>query len=273
MMTRSTNGFTLLELVVVLAILVIVTSIATREIGQVQDQQRYQATQRGLRELEDAIFGSPTDRAPDGSLLAGGFVSDMGRTPHVVGSTELELQELWVDPGIAFDVRPATLANGVTNEDPQVLVPCGWRGPYVRLSSGATNLCDGYGNPYTNTASLLTNQVINCELKGSVEVCDGDDPAVADSADMVIVRVFGPNPDDTSKIKVYSVTNNFSSNPVTWEIPQSEGLTIGYRVVRAYFTNSPSGSATDTTSFTKSAVKDVILRAGVNYLNLTVDRR
>ena len=265
MTTRSTHGFTLLELVVVLAILVIVTSIATREIGQVQDQQRYQATQRGLRELQDALFGSPTDRAPDGSLLAGGFVSDMGRAPHVVGSTELDLQELWRDPGTEFDVRPAILANGVTNEDPQVLVPCGWRGPYLRLPSGATNLCDGCGNPYTNTLSLFTNHVIDCVLKGTVEVRDGDDPAAIDPSDMVIVRVFAPDPDHPDRILTYSAEMVFTNNPVTWGVP---GLTIGHRVVRAYF----SDAGTNSTDFTKSAVKDVILRGGVNQLNLTVDR-
>ena len=96
-MTKNMDGFTLLELVVVLAILAIVTAIATREIGQVQDQQRYQATQRGIREMEDAIFGSPSDRAPDGAPLAGGFVSDMGRM-LAVSNAEYELHELWEYP-------------------------------------------------------------------------------------------------------------------------------------------------------------------------------
>ena len=175
-----------------------------------------------------------------------------------------------------FDVRKAISANGVESEDQEVLVPGGWRGPYVRLPAEATNFCNGFGNPYTNTISLFSNHVVACELKGFVEVlnghCTNGCAAVADAKDTVIVRVFGPHPDDASKIKVYSVATNFISNPIAWAIPPSQGLTIGYRVARAYFTNFPSGSATDTTRFTKSAVKDVILRAGVNSLNLTVDR-
>src|SRR4051794_2579572 len=118
---KGPAGFTLLELVVVLAILAVVTALATRALSTLEDQRRFEATQRGLAELDAAVLGSPNDRAPDGSQIASGFVADMGRLPRTVGSPELTLQELWLSTGAAFDARRATTTNGVdpTDVDPQ----------------------------------------------------------------------------------------------------------------------------------------------------------
>lgn len=84
----------------------------------------------------------------------------------------------------------------------------------------------------------------------------------------MIVRVFGPDPMDASKIKVSSVTVPFAANPAPWEIPLAAGQTIGPRVVRAYFADA--GAAT--TSFSRSEVLTIPLRAGVNMINLRIDR-
>ncbi|MES2571601.1 MAG: prepilin-type N-terminal cleavage/methylation domain-containing protein, partial [Verrucomicrobiota bacterium] len=151
---RSRNAFSLLELLVVLAILAIVTALAVRSLDGVESQRRYESAQRGLQELSDAVLGSPDDRNADGSRTVGGFVADMGRLPMTSGAMELELRELWENPnpGAAFDVRAAILENGVADadKDPQVLVPGGWRGPYLRLPLGASTLLDAWGNPITS---------------------------------------------------------------------------------------------------------------------------
>src|SRR5262249_9164668 len=63
-----------------------------------------------------------------------------------------QLQELWQNPnGLkGFDLYPAPF-------DSQVLVAGGWRGPYLRLPPGGTELRDGWREPFTlqfPTASL-----------------------------------------------------------------------------------------------------------------------
>lgn len=150
---NSPRGFTLLELTVVLAILAVVTAIAVASVETAQDQARYEATQRGLEQIREAVLGSPDARGPDGTPVLGGFVSDMGRLPKTVDeSGVLTLGELLAPTGAIFDLRPATAANGVSgvDEDPEVLVPGGWRGPYLRLSLGASTIADGWGNTYTD---------------------------------------------------------------------------------------------------------------------------
>jgi prepilin-type N-terminal cleavage/methylation domain-containing protein len=322
---KSSGGFTLLELVIVLAILAVVTALATREIGYVQDQQRFEVSQHGLGNIQAAILGTPDDRMPEGTPSSAGFLTDMGRLPRTVGSADLTLAELWANPGMSFDVRPAVGSNGVsaTQEDPQVLVSGGWRGPYVRLFLGADTLKDGWGNPYkspsdaspadpdgtgyarlrdaddapltaagqeiriirhlganghrsdTDTgydrdiAIAFPDSAIYAGIKGQVEVLSGSSPAVPDPSDTVSIRAFGPDPADPSRIKVWGVTVSFASNPVTWEIPVSAGLTVGPRVVRAYFADA-NGSGT--TAYRKSAVRHLTLRAGFNPLDLTIDR-
>ena len=324
-MKRSSQhrpAFTLLELVVVLAILAVVTTLAIRSLDGLEDQSRYENTTRGLEELSAAILGSPDDRAADGTRTVSGFVADMGRLPRTVGAVDLTLAELWENPGVPFDVRPATVANGVSLafEDPQVLVAGGWRGPYLRLPIGAATWLDGWGNPMTSPATAspvdpettgyarlrdaannpiitagqeirivrhlgangradasdtgydrdgglgFTDQMFKASLTGQIEILDGESPATADPGDTVTVRVFSPNPSDPVKISVVSAVIPFTTNPVTWTFPDA---TIGPRVVRAYFDDA---NASGTTIFRKSAVKNVTLRAGVNSVNLSIDR-
>jgi prepilin-type N-terminal cleavage/methylation domain-containing protein len=321
---RAASGFTLLELVVVLSILAIVTALATRELGQVQDQRRFDLSRQGLEELGCAVLGSPRDRMPDGTPIAAGFVSDMGRLPVAIGTSELSLAELWTDPGITFDLRPATTTHGVPAdcEDAQVLVAGGWRGPYLHLPLGLSEFRDGWGHPYVSpmmTAEtdpagrdyarlrdendqpivragqpvrrvwhLGANGVRNAGdtgfnrdesiafgderfragLKGQVEVRHGDEPAAADPADQVRVVAFGPDPENACRVRAWSVQVPFASNPVVWEIPTTAGMTVGWRAVRAYFLDA-NGSGTSL--FTKSEVRQLVLRPGQNPLHLTID--
>ncbi len=143
------HGLTLLELVVVLSILAVLALVAVKSLEPVADQARYEATQRTLTNIEEAILGSPDMRQPDGTPLISGFVADMGRLPRAYGADPgIQLAELWNNDkdlnGVAdlplFDIRsPAS--------DSEVLVPGGWRSPYLRLPIGMGEIRDGWGNP------------------------------------------------------------------------------------------------------------------------------
>lgn len=153
------EGFTLLELVVVLAILGVVTTLAVRSLDAVQDQRRYEASRQIMEDIRAAVAGSENDRNADGSHTLAGFISDMGRLPKAIGTTELTLAELWLPNAQRYDVRQAVvenLASGTdgSHVDRDVFVPGGWRGPYLRLPIDASNLLDGWGNPMSSPPTL-----------------------------------------------------------------------------------------------------------------------
>lgn len=154
--SRSSPGFTLIELVVVLLILALVTHLAVRELGKVQRARSGQAANAQLETLRDAVWHAAPGEEPTG------FLADLGRVPRAARATnELgravgTLGELWTRPAdvAPFALRPAVASNLVvsaaergTLADPSVVVPCGWRGPYVRLPFGRNRLVDAWGNP------------------------------------------------------------------------------------------------------------------------------
>lgn len=254
--SASQAGFTLLELALVLAILGVLTMLAVREIGQVQDQQRFEASQRTLEAVRDAVWGAADDRAPDGSGVRAGFVADVGRLPE-------RLDELWTNATgmLDFALRPG-------DGDAEVRVPGGWRGPYVRLPWNATNLLDGWGNACvcTNQAPDVwrvapgpesgTNAGLFVEFNenevaawvwGQVEV---DTNLLASGACTVRIRVFGP---DGGCTEASGLAIDLATNVVAWSI--AAPTPVGLRAVRAYL----EGAATN-----RSAIRYVSLRSGTN---------
>lgn len=148
---RAQRGFTLIELTLVLFVLALSAHLAVRELS------RQRAAR--LRTAADAQLDAMAAAVWDGAS-ASGFLSDMGRLPAALPldpgdpASPLSLRELWACPEGIGDhrARPATAANlapGAPAEiaDPDVLVPCGWGGPYLRLPPAATRLLDPWGNP------------------------------------------------------------------------------------------------------------------------------
>lgn len=154
--THARRGFTLIELVVVLAVLALVTHLAVRELSHLRDSRLGQAADRQLEEIRDAVWCERAGAEPSG------FLADMGRLPRAVATTNgtdalsASLRELWACPaGVgAYALRAATPENlvGPTNDlaDAEIRVGCGWRGPYVRLPLGAERLVDAWGNRLEN---------------------------------------------------------------------------------------------------------------------------
>jgi prepilin-type N-terminal cleavage/methylation domain-containing protein len=216
-------GFTLVELLVVLAIMVILATVAVQSLDGVQDQTRYEATQRGIQSVEDAVLGPANQRQLDGTLLSTGFVADLGRLPLAASvtvtlpdgstATYLEPQELWVQPaGVnSFAVLQALATNlpaaNAPDADAEVWVPCGWRGPYIRLGAGQTDLRDAWGNPF----DLLRNDRTACAAGDAVSIVrsNGGNGA-ADQAPST-----GYNPD----LYLNLVTNAFTGATGTLNYP------------------------------------------------------
>ena len=325
--SRGEHGMTLLELVVVIAILAVLMTVALRSMTGVAQQSRFEATQRTLENIQEAILGPANDHQPDGSRVINGFIADIGRLPQAVpainpdGTTSLTLNELLIQPTNAwsFDVRPATAANLDPNEgsmaDASVLVPCGWRGPYLRLAVGETAITDGWGVALANPAPAVTNVVLlyrpdlspvanpgdpigvvvspgadgvpggtgynsdlsvtasnyTASLVVTVSMYDTNGVAInspSTNGDQVVVRVFGPDPENIGKIAAQALTNSLIGGPLNYLFTNSPALALtqGPRAVRAYLQTS-SGAITNT-----SAIDYLNLHPGFNTAGLTLVR-
>jgi prepilin-type N-terminal cleavage/methylation domain-containing protein len=151
------GGMTLVELLVVLAILALLTTVAVTSTDVVLSQGRYDATKGTLTNIQEAVLGPPNARQADGTLVSMGFAADVGRWP-VCTSTDLTGGSSGGPWGGPWELlfQPAGIASFAlvqSQNDPDVVVPCGWRGPYLRLSPGQTSIRDGWGNPL-----ILLNQ-------------------------------------------------------------------------------------------------------------------
>ena len=161
----SRSGVTLVELVVVLAILAMLAGVAVRGLGEVGFRGRVEATRRTMEVIRDGVLGMG-----DGG---GGFVGDVGRLPRLGVWTDGEGQG-WLGPrelveGAGFPAHGMHQAVGSnvvarfvgswdgTNADmaasADVWVKAGWRGPYV-TGRGAWGLpVDGWGRLMAGRAS------------------------------------------------------------------------------------------------------------------------
>ncbi|MFM8419312.1 MAG: type II secretion system protein, partial [Verrucomicrobiota bacterium] len=156
----SQSGVTLMELVVVLAILAMLAGVAVRGLGEAGMRGRVEATRRTLEVVREGVLGVE-ERNGGG----GGFLADMGRLPRLGEWTDgdgagwLGFRDLVDGSGMAaHGMYPALGSNVVarfvgewdgTNASvvasEAVWVKAGWRGPYV-VGRGADGMpLDGWG--------------------------------------------------------------------------------------------------------------------------------
>jgi len=129
--TRGDAGFTLIEIVIILAVLTILATAITPAILQQVVDSKIEATRHEARILHESIVGRSD---VPGSF---GFVGDMGRLP-------VNFEEL---------IRPLAGANLYTTATFRN-VGMGWKGPYV--NAGASNediLRDAFNRPYEGAAT------------------------------------------------------------------------------------------------------------------------
>lgn len=130
------RAFTMLEMIVVLAILAVLAGVAVRSLEPLNQQARVDATQKTLDEIRSSIVGSQA-LSGDVTTSTASFVADVGRLP-------VSLDELFLN----VNGLPSYQAGALAGDDADVMLPRGWRGPYMRLPIGATTLRDGWGNPF-----------------------------------------------------------------------------------------------------------------------------
>lgn len=155
------QGFTLLELIVVVALLGLITSLATDYAVEQTNQQRYTTTQQRMAQIQYAIAGDAS-RTLNGQPDISGFYADMGRLP--VTLAELIQAPIDCNADIAGDQAcPATFSAALGRT-------IGWNGPYI---DAAIVAADGWGNPWqwnsaTGTLSSLGMDGATGQLTGQV---------------------------------------------------------------------------------------------------------
>lgn len=162
--TTMRNALTLLELLVVLVILAVVATVAVNSLQPRVESARFEQTQKLIGNIQESILGPRSARLSDGTPLVSGFVADIGRPPMVQGSLRLdadpvkgtELSELWDAQTQLAQSFPFQFRSGPSSpvNFSDVLIPCGWRGPYLQLPMGNASLSDSWGRPFEIRAGL-----------------------------------------------------------------------------------------------------------------------
>jgi prepilin-type N-terminal cleavage/methylation domain-containing protein len=182
-MNTNRRGLTLVELLIVLVILAIMTTIAIQSTDMLVDQSRYDATRQTLQNIQNAILGPAGQVQPNGLPQITGFVADMGRLPialpdPITGNPSL--RELWDSSAFmlatqGYTNQSVTFPLGTSGATYTINLPCGWRGPYLRFPNGSNGrLVDGWGNPFNllTTTTALGSQVNAVKSLGADGVAD-----------------------------------------------------------------------------------------------------
>lgn len=119
------EGFTLIELVIVIVVLGIVAAVAVPKFADMANSSKVNATKLELATIKRALVGDPSVTA-GGEYVDRGFEGDVGFLPS-------QLADLVNRPG------------SVAVYDP--LTRLGWNGPYID-SAGGAYLADAWSNGY-----------------------------------------------------------------------------------------------------------------------------
>lgn len=189
------GAFTLIELVVVIAVIAIVTHLAVREFADVREQKLRAAADEQLEEIRQA---------------ASDYLSDMG---EVLSTTNGTLDALWRLPAGAKPYAVVKTGDGV-------YVGAGWRGPYLRIPFGRSRLYDPWGNAVEwhdgdrFVRLAITNEVIFEVAHYGRDPMRGERVARAlPTGDEAAARLF---------VTVVSKTGSSGTATVTWYAPKKD---------------------------------------------------
>lgn len=174
------NGFSLVEMTVVLLLITLLASVAVRETSELGFQTRYEVTKDRLEMIKQAILGNPR-QITNGQQAISGFVADMGRLPDNMREL-LQMgycvKKIASDPPSAGDLHATAIRpNACSDTDYEwrwTNLPCtngiaactgghrwmakqldsttglsfGWNGPYMTVNGSPEDpdvLTDGWG--------------------------------------------------------------------------------------------------------------------------------
>jgi prepilin-type N-terminal cleavage/methylation domain-containing protein len=224
-MASSRSGMTLIELVVVLALLAGLAAMTLTGVADLGHRGRYDETTARMKLIREAVVGNGVE--------PGRFIRDMGRLPVVQSGMEgEELSELWKNDVASLDYDDiesdpipwpdSPLPSGVPST---VTLRCGWNGPYLMVDDPDTaKSYDGFGNPWQVATNAL-GEVTLVESLGSDGVAGG---AAWDEQDRTNnLAALLPRTELTVLVKARSSTN---SHTAAWWTVKIESGAQPYQV-------------------------------------------
>ena len=133
-MIKSSSGFTLIELIMVIVILGILTTVAVPFVGDYLTSTKDNVTRNKLMILKQSLLGDPGARTA-GTSTDKGYVGDVGYPP-------VQLEDLVTKPA----------ADPSWNR----YLGTGWNGPYISDDGSGSYLSDAWGNAFDYDAGGRT---------------------------------------------------------------------------------------------------------------------
>jgi type II secretion system protein G len=133
MVFKTNAGFTLIEILMVIAILAVITIMSLVPISNTIDESRFQETVQKMQMIRNAMLGDPTI-SENGVRTSFGFLGDIGAIP----TAGQGIAALITNPGLtAWSLNAAKRLAG------------GWNGPYLTSAQAGSNFSnDAWGRAF-----------------------------------------------------------------------------------------------------------------------------
>ena len=197
-------GFTLIELIIVIIIVGIMTTVAVRKLSTSLDTAKYEHTKKELDALAAAMVGDPSLFA-EGARTDFGYVGDVGALPP-------NLDALAANPGGYTTWDGPYISRGVDlNEFKQD----GWKSAYVY--SDTLLRSTGSGSNIDKLIAASSSALLGNSVQGYVVDADGEMPGAV-FRDSLVIRLTYPDGSGNMATTATSPTAegsfSFSSVPI-----------------------------------------------------------
>jgi len=146
---RFQKGFTLIEILVSIAMMSVLTTVALTTMGSVVDDARFSQTTREIEQIRNAMVGE-TQRLETGLRKNYGYLGDVGALPTTSQGLSVLLSEGAASAGgLAMWSIHASYGIG-----------SGWKGPYLTNTDDQDYTRDAWGNAYVYANSGGSNATI-----------------------------------------------------------------------------------------------------------------
>ncbi|WP_306549288.1 prepilin-type N-terminal cleavage/methylation domain-containing protein [Desulfobulbus sp.] len=188
------NGFTLLELLLVVTVLSAVAWMSLGVVGNNADQVRFEDTRNRLQAIRRAIIGD-TSRTINGQPEVRGYVADMGGLPENLQAL-VSREYCKNHPGITTnaanectDAGGTWVSQAVYAQDSTTGIWAGWNGPYLPPGFGSVGrFLDGWGRDddsnnnfgWVYTVDSPNAGDLTIRSRGRDGVAGGDEPYDSD---------------------------------------------------------------------------------------------
>jgi prepilin-type N-terminal cleavage/methylation domain-containing protein len=183
-------GFTMGEMVIVLAVIAILAALITPLAVNQITQSRYDAAREELLVIKQAIVGDPS-LIEGGSRSSFGFVGDLGVLPSAAdGLEDLVGNTIYSTFTVVYSNWPQTHASNLI---------WGWRGPYI------SEYTDPWGNEYNYTTAGLPAYIAARIWSIGADQVNGtsDDVSIDIRADEVTSMISGNTLDQCGRSSTY----------------------------------------------------------------------